>query len=67
MAKIILRMATDARHAAFLEDSLSLLADFSRQHAVERAVAITQQHWDEKIGELAGITRNANHSQVVVI
>ncbi|EOM2796656.1 RTX toxin hemolysin A, partial [Escherichia coli] len=53
----------DARHAAFLEDSLSLLADFSRQHAVERAVAITQQHWDEKIGELAGITRNADRSQ----
>ncbi len=31
-----------------LEDSLSLLADFSRQHAVERAVAITQQRWDER-------------------
>ncbi len=40
-----------------------MLADFSRQHAVERAVAITQQHWDVRIGELAGITRNADRSQ----
>nr|AIT40265.1 RTX-III toxin determinant A [Actinobacillus pleuropneumoniae] len=46
----------DARHKAFLEDSFSLLSSFNKQYETERAVLITQQRWDEYIGELAGIT-----------
>ncbi|MDY4281373.1 MAG: RTX family hemolysin [[Pasteurella] mairii] len=46
----------DARHKAFLEDSLSLLSSFNKQYETERAVLITQQRWDEYIGELAGVT-----------
>ncbi|MDH3003097.1 RTX family hemolysin [Pasteurella multocida] len=47
----------DARHKAFLEDSLELLSKYNEEYSVDHAVAITQQRWDGNIGELAGITR----------
>ena len=50
----------DARHSAFLEDTLSLFETFSKEARVDRSVLITQQHWDEYIGELAGITRQGD-------
>ncbi|WP_150540254.1 RTX family hemolysin [Actinobacillus vicugnae] len=53
----------DARHAAFLEDSFKLLSEFNKTYEAERAILITQQRWDEKIGELAGITRNAANTK----
>lgn len=48
----------DARHAAFLEDNFKILSQYNKEYSVERAVLITQQHWDMLIGELAGVTRN---------
>ncbi|OQM39580.1 RTX family hemolysin [Citrobacter braakii] len=50
----------DARHSAFLEDNLKLLSQYNKEYSVERAVIITQQHWDNLIGELAGITKNGD-------
>ncbi|MGL5511229.1 MAG: RTX family hemolysin, partial [Microcoleaceae cyanobacterium] len=53
----------DARHSAFLEDSFELLSQFNKEYAVERAIIITQQHWDGNIGELAGVTKNGHRVQ----
>ncbi|EGJ5049856.1 RTX toxin hemolysin HlyA [Escherichia coli] len=50
----------DARHAAFLEDNFKILSQYNKEYSVERAVLITQQHWDTLIGELAGVTRNGD-------
>ncbi|EFN8783628.1 Hemolysin, plasmid [Escherichia coli] len=50
----------DARHAAFLEDNFKILSQYTKEYSVERAVLITQQHWDMLIGELAGVTRNGD-------
>lgn len=52
----------DARHSAFLEDNFKLLSKYSEEYSVARAVLITQQHWDELIGELAGITKNGDRA-----
>lgn len=52
----------DARHSAFLEDNFKLLSKYSEEYSVERAVLITQQHWDELIGELAGVTKNGDRA-----
>ncbi|MBW5840056.1 RTX family hemolysin [Yersinia enterocolitica] len=48
----------DARHSAFLEDNFKILSQYNKEYSVERAVLITQQHWDLLIGELAGVTKN---------
>ncbi|GLX63406.1 hemolysin A [Proteus vulgaris] len=48
----------DARHSAFLEDNFKLLSQYNKEYSVERSVLITQQHWDELIGELASVTKN---------
>lgn len=50
----------DTRHAAFLEDNFKILSQYNKEYSVERAVLITQQHWDMLIGELAGVTKNGN-------
>ncbi|NBL78710.1 RTX family hemolysin [Proteus sp. G2672] len=48
----------DARHSAFLEDNVKLLSKYSKEHSTELSVLITQQHWDDLIGELASVTKN---------
>ncbi|NBM04008.1 MULTISPECIES: RTX family hemolysin [Proteus] len=48
----------DARHSAFLEDNFELLSKYSKEHSTELSILITQQHWDDLIGELAGVTKN---------
>ncbi|EHK89519.1 RTX family leukotoxin LtxA [Aggregatibacter actinomycetemcomitans] len=53
----------DARHSAFLEDSLNLFNELREKYKTENILSITQQGWDQRIGELAGITRNGDRIQ----
>lgn len=53
----------DARHSAFLEDSFKLFKELRDKYNAENVVSITQQGWDERIGALAGITRNGDRIQ----
>ncbi|WP_233141422.1 RTX family leukotoxin LtxA [Aggregatibacter actinomycetemcomitans] len=53
----------DARHSAFLEDSLKLFNELREKYKTENILSITQQGWDQRIGELAGITRNGDRIQ----
>lgn len=50
----------DSRHSSFLEDSFAILSQYNKAYSVERTVFITQQHWDELIGELAGVTKKGD-------
>ncbi|BFU59324.1 MULTISPECIES: RTX family hemolysin [Rodentibacter] len=49
----------DSRHAEYIaEKALEKFSELAKEYKTQRSLAIIQQHWDENIGELAGVTRN---------